>query len=141
MLADLPPNSRKTFFTVPAAWAMMRRPVPVEPVNETTSTRGSEVSISPTAAGSEDVRTLSTPAGRHSAATLPMKVAVHGVSGADFSTTLQPAASAGQIFAMLIWNGKFHGEMAATTPAASFHSRRLLGTPMVLTTGSSLSQA
>src|SRR3546814_5097260 len=45
-LADLPPSSRKTFFTVAAALAMMRRPVCVEPVNDTMSTRGSATSRS-----------------------------------------------------------------------------------------------
>ena len=47
--ADLPPSSRKTFFTVAAAVAMTRRPVAVEPVNVTASTRGSAASISPRA--------------------------------------------------------------------------------------------
>ena len=42
--ADLPPSSRKTFFSVGAAAAMIARPVAVEPVKETMSTRGSVVS-------------------------------------------------------------------------------------------------
>ena len=42
--ADLPPSSRNTFFSVGAAAAMIARPVAVEPVNETRSTRGSVAS-------------------------------------------------------------------------------------------------
>ena len=38
--ADLPPSSRNTLFTVSLAAAMMRRPVAVEPVKLTMSTRG-----------------------------------------------------------------------------------------------------
>src|SRR3546814_21045426 len=103
------------------------------------STRGSATSCSPTAAGADAVSTLNTPAGISvfSATSWPRMVAVHGVSGADLSTTVQPAASAGAIFAMLIWNGKFHGEIAATTPAGSRQTKRRLGTPMVLVTRSS----
>ena len=65
---------------------MMRLPTAVEPVNEIMSTRGSPVSTSPTVAGSPDVTTLSTPAGMSvsSATSLPMHVALHGVSGAGF---------------------------------------------------------
>ena len=49
MFADLPPSSRKTFFTVADAHSMMRRPTSVEPVNVTKSTRASLASISETA--------------------------------------------------------------------------------------------
>ena len=53
----------------------------------------------------------------------------HGVSGAGFSTTVLPAASAGAIFARLIWIGKFHGVIAATTPAGSRRTYRWVGMP------------
>ena len=46
--ADLPPSSRKTRFRVGAAAAMIARPVAVEPVNDTMSTRGSVTSIAAT---------------------------------------------------------------------------------------------
>ena len=66
--------------------------------------------------------TLNTPGGMSvcSATILPMKVALYGVSGAGFSTTVQPAASAGVIFDRLSMNGKFHGVIAPTTPIGSF---------------------
>ena len=41
ILADLPPSSRKTRFSVAAPFSMMRLPTAVEPVKEITSTRGS----------------------------------------------------------------------------------------------------
>ncbi len=45
--ADLPPSSRNTFLTVAEAHSITRRPVAVEPVKVTTSTRGSVARISP----------------------------------------------------------------------------------------------
>ena len=96
MLADLPPSSRNTFFTVSDALAMMRRPVAVDPVKVIMSTRASVVSTSPTM-WSDDATTLTTPAGMSvsSAMNRPRKVADHGVSGAGLSTTVFPAARAG----------------------------------------------
>ncbi len=47
MFADLPPSSSVTFFTVPDASCMMRRPTSVEPVNATLSTSGCCASSSP----------------------------------------------------------------------------------------------
>ena len=99
---------------------MMRRPVAVEPVKLTMSTRGSVESISPIVL-SDDVITLSTPGGMSGqrAASSPSSAADHGVSGAPLSTTVQPAASAGAVFARLICVGKFHGVIAPTTPTGS----------------------
>ncbi|CAB4726145.1 unannotated protein [freshwater metagenome] len=118
--ADLPPSSRKTFFSVGAAAAMIARPVAVDPVKETMSTRGSVESTAATSLES-GVTTLKTPAGMSvcSAISRPSSHATHGVSGAGLRTTVQPAASAGAILARLIWLGTFHGVIAATTPTAS----------------------
>ena len=44
-------------------------------------------------------------------------VADFGVSSAGLSTTVLPHASAGAIFQDSSISGKFHGEIAATTPA------------------------
>ena len=79
---------------------MTRRPVAVEPVKVTTSMRGSLASISPSE-WSALATTFTTPAGMSvcSAISRPSMVAHHGVSGAGFSTTVQPAASAGPSFA------------------------------------------
>ena len=43
---------------------------------------------------------------------------------------MQPAASAGPTLARLIWFGKFHGVIAATTPTASRRTVRRLGMPI-----------
>jgi hypothetical protein len=48
IVADLPPSSRKVFLMVAAAASMTLRPVAVEPVNVTRSTRGSLESSAPT---------------------------------------------------------------------------------------------
>ncbi len=110
---------------------MIRRPVAVEPVNVTMSTRGSLVSTSPSS-WSDGVTMLTTPAGMSvsSAISLPSMVPDHGVSGAGFSTTVLPAASAGPSLAMLRYSGKFHGVIAVTTPTASRRSMRLYMLPI-----------
>ena len=109
---------------------MTVRPVAVDPVKLTWSTRGSVTSRAPKA-GSEDGRTLTTPAGMSvsSAISRPSTVAHHGVSGAGLSTTVLPAARAGPSLARLIWWGTFHGVMAATTPAGSRRTQRRAGIP------------
>ena len=101
--ADFPPSSRKTRLSVPAAWAITVRPVAVEPVKLTWSTRSSSTSRAPKA-GSDDGRMLTTPAGMSvsSAMSRPSTVAHHGVSGAGFKMTVLPAASAGPNLARLI---------------------------------------
>ena len=48
MVADFPPNSRKSRFIVAAPFSMIRLPTTVEPVNEIMSTFGESVSSSPT---------------------------------------------------------------------------------------------
>jgi len=135
--ADLPPSSRNTLVTLADAAAITRRPVAVEPVKLTMSTRGSPVSSSPMA-GSLDVTTLNTPAGMSvcSATNRPRARPHHGVSGAGFSTTVQPAASAGATLARLIWWGTFHGVMAATTPMGLRSVQRSAGPPRVSATPS-----
>ena len=130
MKADLPPSSRNTRLRVSAAEAITLRPVAVDPVKETRSTRGSADSIAPRA-WSAELTTLSTPAGMSVsvAARWARAAAAHGVSGAGLSTTVHPAARAGPTLARLIWWGKFHGVMAPTTPAGSRSTQRWLGTP------------
>jgi hypothetical protein len=125
IMADLPPSSRKTRFTVLLAAARILRPVAVEPVKVTTSTSGWVVSTSPTAT-SDEVRTLTTPAGMSvwAAISSPSASVVSGVCGAPLSTTVHPAASAGASLASASWLGKLYGMIAATTPAASFSTHR-----------------
>ena len=80
-----------------AAAAMTFRPVAVEPVNDTRSTRGSDESRAPTP-WSAEATTLSTP-GRDVGllgGDAPERASPStGVSGAGLSTTVHPAASAG----------------------------------------------
>ena len=84
----------------------MRRPTAVEPVKLTMSTIGSVVSTSPTSTELDD-STLTTPAGMSvSSARMRANVCVtQGVSGGPFTTTVQPAASAGTSFAKVICSG------------------------------------
>ena len=43
-----------------------------------------------------------------------------GVSSAGLTTTVQPAASAGETLRVIMAKGKFHGVIAATTPTGCF---------------------
>ncbi len=115
---------------VAAASIMTLRPVLVDPVNDTMSTRGSFESSAPTP-WSLDVTMLMTPAGKSVCAAIssPSTAADHGVSGAGLSTNVFPAARAGPTLARLIWCGKFHGVIAPTTPTASRAIVRLVGMP------------
>ena len=61
---------------------------------------------------------LSTPSGNPiAAATSPSMVAVAGVTSEGLATTVLPAASAGAIFQVNRYSGRFHGEIVATTPS------------------------
>src|ERR671938_213668 len=70
------------------------------------------------------VRMLNTPLGTPAfSASATSASAVSGVSLAGFSTTVQPAASAGETFRVIIEHGKFHGVMAPQTPIGSLIER------------------
>ena len=132
MVADLPPSSRKRRFIVAAPFSMIRLPTTVEPVKEIRSTFGDSVSSSPTK-WSEAVTTFTTPAGMSvfSAINLPSRVALNGVFGAGFNTTVLPVPSAWPSFWMVTSNGKFHGTIAPTTPAGSRHTFRVVFMPVI----------
>ena len=89
----------------------------MEPVNETLRTFGLVVSSMPTPGPSMVVTTLNTPFGMPaSSANRASASAQSGVSSAGFTTTGQPAASAGATLRVIMATGKFHGVIAATTP-------------------------
>ena len=93
----LPPSSRWSRFTVPAAIWAIRLPVAVSPVIETIRTLGCATSSSPIAAPEPD-RTLTTPSGRCSPRISANFNAVSGVRIDGLRTTVLPVASAGPSF-------------------------------------------
>ena len=94
-------------------------PTLVDPVNAILSTSGCATSARP-AVSPKPVTMLTTPSGNPaSAISSPSRMVVSGVCSAGFSTTVQPTASAGAIFATPITNGKFHGTICPTTPTGS----------------------
>ena len=96
-----------------------RRPVGPEPVKTSTSTSMECASASPTTAPSPQT-TFSTPGGSPaSSASSAIRTSVREAVSAGLRTTEQPAANAGPSFHAPIIRGKFHGTMAATTPAGS----------------------
>src|SRR5438132_845154 len=84
MFADLPPSSRVTFFTVPDASCMMRRPTSVEPVNATLSTSGCCASSSPALPPGPVIK-LTTPGGMSASCTaFTISIALSDVKLAAF---------------------------------------------------------
>ena len=84
---------------------MISPPVFVEPVNATLSTPGCFTRYAPVV-GPSPGTTLTAPAGKPtSAASSASRIAVSGVCGSGFSTTEQPAASAGASFQVAIISG------------------------------------
>src|SRR6185295_19758915 len=122
-------------FTVEAHCAMSTLPTSVEPVKVNLRTSGFSVSSLPTLAACLEVTTLNTPLGiparRASSASA---VAESGVSDGGLMRKVQPAASAGAAFRVIMAFGKFHGVTAATTPIGSLKTRiRLPGAKVGMT--------
>ena len=116
--ADLPPSSRVTRAIRSPQIEAMRRPAAVDPVKVILSTRGSRTSSSETSRSAQS--TLSTPGGSPTAsAASEMMYPSPGASGDVFSTTVQPAISAGASFIEMSPIGAFHGMIAPTTPTGS----------------------
>src|SRR5690606_20838697 len=116
-VAFLPPSSSETFFSIGPHRPAMRRPTALLPVKLIALTPGWTTRASPTE-GPRPLTTFSTPAGKPiSAASSPSIVAVRGVTSDGLATTVLPAASAGAIFQVNRYSGRFHGLMQPTTPS------------------------
>ena len=93
--ADLPPSSRVQRLSCSPQSAAIFLPATVDPVNEILSTSGWVTMCSPTSRPACTM--LSTPAGSPASCTASAsRYALSGVSGAGFSTTVEPDASAGR---------------------------------------------
>jgi hypothetical protein len=91
-------------------------PTSVEPVKATFSTSGCAVMAAP-AVWPYPVIRLTTPSGTPASwISQSSSRAESGVSSAGFTRLLQPAASAGAIFAQALKIGPFHGKIRPTTP-------------------------
>jgi hypothetical protein len=111
-------SSSDSFLPDPAVWRRRMRPTSVEPVKASLAMPSWPAIAAP--ASPSPLTRLKTPAGRPASAQISAKaMAVSGVCSADFSTTVQPAASAGATFQASISSGKFHGMIWPQTPAAS----------------------
>jgi hypothetical protein len=119
MFGDFPPSSRLTFARWSAASFITPMPVCVEPVNATLSTPGWRTRGLPVPSP-KPVITLTTPGGKPaSSKSLANSRVEAGVCSAGFTTTVQPAASAGASLKVSRSSGEFHGAMAPTTPTGS----------------------
>ena len=99
-------------------------PTSVEPVNDTTRTRGSCSIALTTLPEEREGTTLTTPAGTPASSRIGISASmVSGVSEAGLSTTVQPAASAGPILRVAIAAGKFHGVTSTAMPAGLWCTR------------------
>src|ERR1700733_15598692 len=120
----LPPSSSPSFFTPTEACLYRILPTSVDPVKPTKRTAGCAQSTSPIG-GASPVMTLKTPLGTpaFSASAISAK-ALSGVSLAGLSTTVQPAASAGDTFRVIIEFGKFQGVIGPQTPIGCLIANR-----------------
>ena len=100
----------------------IRRATSLEPVKQTPSTRGSAVSLPPTAPspGSSCSAASGTPASCISATA---RAAISGVCSAGLASTALPTARAPAICPPKIASGKFHGLMQTMTPCGSSSAR------------------
>ena len=123
MLADLPPSSCATRFTVGAAFRATSTPARVEPVKETMSTSGCAESAAPTTGPAPFTR-LKTPGGTPASCRISAKIrAFSGATSDGLSTIVHPAASAGATLQAIWFSGQFHGVMKAHTPTGSLTRR------------------
>ena len=103
--------------TVCAAVASSDRPTSVEPVKDSLRTRGSASIAATSGPALTVVSTFTTPSGTAASRRISATAnADSGVSLAGFSTTVQPAASAGPILRVAMAAGKFHGVTRTLTP-------------------------
>ena len=117
-----PPSSMLTFLTVSAHCLSRILPTSVEPVNDSLRTTSLPVSSPPTVRASP-VTTLNTPLGMPArSASSASASAEYGVKLAGFATTVQPAASAGAHFLVIMAFGKFQGVIAAHTPTGCLNT-------------------
>ena len=118
MNGALPPSSIAGLTMLSAASRSSLRPTSVEPVNDTTRTRGSCSMALTTLPDEREGMTLTTPGGTPASSSAGISASmVSGVSEAGFKTTGQPAASAGPILRVAIAAGKFHGVTSTAMPA------------------------
>src|SRR5579863_4171418 len=123
MLADLPPSSCVTRFTVGAAAVATATPARVEPVNEIMATSGCAAIAAPTVGPSPFTR-LKTPAGTAASCRIcANKYAERGAISLGLRTIVHPAASAGATLQTIWFIGQFQGVMSPHTPIGSFRIR------------------
>ena len=119
MLGDLPPSSSVTRLTVSDAALVTATPARVEPVNDIMSMPGWRDIASPTL-GPSPLTILNTPAGKPASSIISAKTMDDiGAISDGFSTTVQPAASAGTTFSVTWFIGQFHGVIRPHTPIGS----------------------
>ena len=120
MLGDLPPSSSATRLTVSAAAFCTATPARVEPVNDIMSISGWRDMASPTV-GPSPLTRLNTPAGKPASSMISANsMALSGAISDGFSTTVQPAATAGTTFSVIWFIGQFHGVIRPHTPTGSW---------------------
>ena len=127
MLGDLPPSSSETCLKLRAAISLIRWPVTSEPVKLIFATSGCSTSRAPASAPSP-VTTFTTPGGKPASSSSAINSSVETEVNSDgFTTTVQPAASAGASFHDSSSSGLFHGVITPTTPIGSWRVK--LNTP------------
>src|SRR2546423_10748663 len=118
-----PPSSRDSFVTFRAAPTINFFPTSVDPVNVIFRQIGLLKNSSPII-DADPTTTANTPFGSFAASQHSANARLHsGVWLAGFKIVGHPAASAGATFRTLSTSGKFHGEIAPTTPTGVLITR------------------
>src|SRR4051812_3612103 len=116
MFGFLPPSSSDNFLNIGAATLEISAPVFVPPVKEITGIPGCTVMALPTF-GPVPCTIFKTPAGSPASIHNSDSIyAVMGVISEGLATTQFPDASAGAIFQVKRYSGRFHGEMHPAIP-------------------------
>src|ERR1700758_2041008 len=119
MLADLPPSSCVTRFTVGAAVCATDTPARVDPVNDTIAISGCPA-IAPPTVGPSPLTKLKPPAGTSASCSICAKrYDESGANSLGLSTIVHPAAKAGATFATTWFMGQFQGVIKPHTPTGS----------------------
>src|SRR5699024_2487677 len=123
MTGACPPSSIVIDFTVSALDLINDFPTGVDPVKVTFFTYSLSVKASPAVFPFALMHCSTLSGNPASSANSIKRIVVSGVDSAGLQTKVQPAASAGAAFRVIIAAGKFHGVIAATSPIGACSTR------------------
>ena len=120
ILADFPPNSCVTLFTVSAEFLATETPALVDPVKDIISIPRCLLILTPNSLPFPLIK-LKIPSGSLASSIISAKmIALNGASSLGLSIIVHPAANAGATLQAIWLSGQFHGVIKPQTPTGSF---------------------